>query len=161
MHEMANRTVEKTYVARVVGEFPEGEIVCCEPIETISHKLSINMVSPNGKECKTNFKKLSFNGRTSLVECRPETGRTHQIRGKFKSNTQFTFSFWVIPSLMIQFTAVKRRLVTSRVELLKIKKMLSNPFSKRQTDIVSKKQTWKPSTVLIVMSRSEIQRRTS
>ena len=34
----------------------------------------------DAKEATTLVRKLSFNGRTSLVECRPVHGRTHQIR---------------------------------------------------------------------------------
>ena len=33
-----------------------------------------------GKECWTEFERLSFNGRSSVVLCRPHTGRMHQIR---------------------------------------------------------------------------------
>ena len=36
--------------------------------------------SENGKEAKTIFKKVSFDGETSIVKCKPQTGRTHQIR---------------------------------------------------------------------------------
>ncbi|KAI8819128.1 pseudouridine synthase [Fimicolochytrium jonesii] len=75
-----DRTVEKTYLCRVRGVFPEEEITCSEPILTISPKLGINAVSPDGKECTTVFKRLSTNGLTSVVECKPLTGRTHQIR---------------------------------------------------------------------------------
>lgn len=34
----------------------------------------------DGKHCKTVFERLSYNGETSVVRCRPLTGRTHQIR---------------------------------------------------------------------------------
>lgn len=33
-----------------------------------------------GKACLTKFTRLHFNGRTSILRCEPETGRTHQIR---------------------------------------------------------------------------------
>ena len=33
-----------------------------------------------GKECHTEFQRMSFNGSTSVVLCRPFTGRMHQIR---------------------------------------------------------------------------------
>ncbi|KAK9680810.1 DRAP deaminase [Basidiobolus ranarum] len=77
---MQNREMYKEYVCQVIGEFPEGEITVDEKIETISHKLGINAVTPKGKECKTTFERIHFNGKTSLVRCKPETGRTHQIR---------------------------------------------------------------------------------
>jgi RluA family pseudouridine synthase len=78
--EMSDRMIQKTYLARCKGDFPEDVIECNEPIATASHKAGINLVRADGKECKTTFKKISFNGRTSLVECVPKTGRTHQIR---------------------------------------------------------------------------------
>ncbi|KAJ3187732.1 RNA pseudouridylate synthase domain containing protein 2 [Gaertneriomyces sp. JEL0708] len=80
MHEFKSRTISKTYLCRVRGEFPEGEIVVDKPILTVSFKLGVNVVSDDGKECRTVFKRLNYNGRTSVVECKPLTGRTHQIR---------------------------------------------------------------------------------
>ncbi|KAJ3169091.1 RNA pseudouridylate synthase domain containing protein 2 [Geranomyces variabilis] len=78
--EFAERTADKTYLCRVRGEFPATQVVCKEPILTVSHKLGINVVSPEGKECSTVFDRLSYNGRTSVVQCKPYSGRTHQIR---------------------------------------------------------------------------------
>ncbi|CDH49293.1 pseudouridine synthase [Lichtheimia corymbifera JMRC:FSU:9682] len=78
--QMVQGKIQKEYVCRVVGEFPEGEITCDAPIKTISYKLSLNYVHQGGKECKTVFERLSYNGKTSVVRCRPKTGRTHQIR---------------------------------------------------------------------------------
>ncbi|KAJ0008945.1 hypothetical protein NQD34_016360 [Periophthalmus magnuspinnatus] len=70
----------KEYVCRVEGEFPEGEITCEEPILVVSFKIGLCRVDPKGKECRTVFERLSFNGKTSVVRCLPLTGRTHQIR---------------------------------------------------------------------------------
>ena len=36
--------------------------------------------SKQGKKSLTKFRNLHFNGSTSLIECQPITGRTHQIR---------------------------------------------------------------------------------
>lgn len=36
------RVVHKEYVARVIGEFPEGDVVCDQPIMQISPKLGLN-----------------------------------------------------------------------------------------------------------------------
>ncbi|KAK9728918.1 DRAP deaminase [Basidiobolus ranarum] len=76
---MRERLVQKEYVCRVLGEFP-SEIVCNEKLLTVSHRLGLNVVSPDGKESTTIFKRLSFDGETSIVQCKPITGRTHQIR---------------------------------------------------------------------------------
>ncbi|XP_008938897.1 PREDICTED: RNA pseudouridylate synthase domain-containing protein 2, partial [Merops nubicus] len=72
--------LEKEYVCRVVGEFPEHEVVCEEPILVVSYKVGVCRVDPKGKPCKTIFQRLSYNGRSSVVKCLPRTGRTHQIR---------------------------------------------------------------------------------
>ena len=74
------RLVEKEYVCRVDGEFPSNSIVCEEPIEVMSFKIGVCRVSPQGKDCKTEFKLLSYNGKSSVVRCKPHTGRMHQIR---------------------------------------------------------------------------------
>uniref|UniRef100_A0A3B4AYX4 Pseudouridylate synthase RPUSD2 n=1 Tax=Periophthalmus magnuspinnatus TaxID=409849 RepID=A0A3B4AYX4_9GOBI len=75
-----DRQLLKEYVCRVEGEFPEGEITCEEPILVVSFKIGLCRVDPKGKECRTVFERLSFNGKTSVVRCLPLTGRTHQIR---------------------------------------------------------------------------------
>lgn len=102
--QIRERSVKKEYVTRVVGEFPEGEIVCEKPILQISPKLGLNRVRANGKEAKTVFKRLAYyppkdstqgtnekqqdgDGMAwkklrgySIVRCFPITGRTHQLR---------------------------------------------------------------------------------
>lgn len=76
----------KEYVARVKGEFPEGDVVCEQPILQISPKLGLNRVRANGKTARTVFKRLAFVPASetrqaySIVRCRPLTGRTHQLR---------------------------------------------------------------------------------
>ncbi|KAH9439331.1 hypothetical protein MCOR02_002892 [Pyricularia oryzae] len=98
------RTVRKEYLARVIGRFPDGEVICNEPILQISPKLGLNRVRANGRHARTVFKRLAYyppaegqgneakpgeaaNGRPwrnkqgySIVRCLPVTGRTHQIR---------------------------------------------------------------------------------
>ncbi|KAK0318298.1 DRAP deaminase [Friedmanniomyces endolithicus] len=100
--QLMSRTVRKEYVARVRGEFPEGDVVCEQPILQISPKLGLNRVRANGKQAKTVFRRLAYyppspttttttNGTNdntlaepkqgySIVRCRPLTGRTHQLR---------------------------------------------------------------------------------
>jgi len=78
--QIRNRQVLKEYVCRVEGEFPEGVTECTQPVEVVSYKIGVCKVSPSGKECRTEFERLNYNGRTSVVLCRPFTGRMHQIR---------------------------------------------------------------------------------
>ncbi|XP_072936467.1 pseudouridylate synthase RPUSD2-like isoform X2 [Epargyreus clarus] len=81
-HQIRNRQVQKEYVCRVDGAFPDDEIECQEPIEVVSYKIGVCKVSPKGKDCSTVFKRLGYNERsnTSVVLCKPKTGRMHQIR---------------------------------------------------------------------------------
>ena len=54
------RTVKKEYVARVIGEFPEGNIICEQPVMQISPKLGLNRARASGKEARTVFKRLAY-----------------------------------------------------------------------------------------------------
>lgn len=54
------RTVRKEYLARVTGKFPDGEVVCDQPILAISPKLGLNRVRANGKSARTVFKRLAY-----------------------------------------------------------------------------------------------------
>ncbi|CAG8436998.1 10492_t:CDS:2 [Ambispora gerdemannii] len=78
--QMRDKTIKKEYICRVVGKFPDGEIICDKPIRIVSQKLGLNMVHPDGKSCTTVFERVSYNRKTSVVRCKPLTGRTHQIR---------------------------------------------------------------------------------
>ncbi|KAG5517893.1 hypothetical protein PMAC_000348 [Pneumocystis sp. 'macacae'] len=78
--KMYDRRILKEYICKVHGLFPEGEIVCTEPLLTISPKLGLNRVHPNGKSSKSIFKRLNYDGKNSIVHCQPLTGRTHQLR---------------------------------------------------------------------------------
>ncbi|BGP36133.1 hypothetical protein JCM10449v2_000031 [Rhodotorula kratochvilovae] len=74
--------VSKEYVARAIGRFPDGEVVCEEPLLTIDRQIGVNVVHPEGRDSKTIFTRMSYDERsnTSVVHCRPITGRSHQIR---------------------------------------------------------------------------------
>ncbi|MFN7662983.1 MAG: RluA family pseudouridine synthase [Alphaproteobacteria bacterium] len=82
--QFSDRTLSRTYLAFVVGQImPEGTID--QNIGRSSHnrqKMAVRRVG--GKEAITHYKVLEYYGEhaviASLVECRLETGRTHQIR---------------------------------------------------------------------------------
>ncbi|KAI0019274.1 pseudouridine synthase [Xylariomycetidae sp. FL0641] len=58
--QISQRSVRKEYIARVIGDFPDGEVVCNEPMLAISPMLGLNRVRANGKTARTVFKKLSY-----------------------------------------------------------------------------------------------------
>lgn len=71
---------KKEYVCKVEGVFPEGEIVCEKPLGNLVVSMGIQCIRDDGKNALTRFKRLWTDGKTSVVQCFPETGRTHQIR---------------------------------------------------------------------------------
>ena len=58
--QIKDRSVKKEYVARVIGEFPEGEVICEQPVMQISPKLGLNRARASGKEAQTVFKRLAY-----------------------------------------------------------------------------------------------------
>lgn len=107
--KLKDRSVQKEYVTRVRGKFPDGVIFCDQPIMSVSPKLGLNRARASGKEAKTKFRRMAYyapeaqkaeetnsndpNAPTpltpppadesegySIVHCLPLTGRTHQLR---------------------------------------------------------------------------------
>lgn len=58
--QIQQRSVAKEYVARVVGEFPAGDVVCEQAILQISPKLGLNRARASGKEARTIFRRLAY-----------------------------------------------------------------------------------------------------
>ncbi|HMS50369.1 MAG TPA: RluA family pseudouridine synthase [Candidatus Saccharibacteria bacterium] len=78
--QFADRKIKKLYIAAIAGtlEAPEGMIDI--PIERNPKKPSTFRAGPNGKSAQTHFKTVDVQEKCSLVELRPITGRTHQLR---------------------------------------------------------------------------------
>ncbi|MCL7035767.1 hypothetical protein MKW94_003161 [Papaver nudicaule] len=77
------REVQKEYIARVIGVFPEKQqIVSANVDHDAREQRSTAEVDTNsmGKAACTKFTRVSTNGTHSIVLCEPVTGRTHQIR---------------------------------------------------------------------------------
>jgi len=78
--QFANRKVKKTYIAIVDGHLKENEALIDLPIERNPKKPQTFRVGINGKSAQTNYKVLKHNDKYTLVELKPTTGRTHQLR---------------------------------------------------------------------------------
>jgi len=46
-----------------------GQVECNEAIDVLSHKLGVHRVGPGGKESRTVFERMSYNGKMSIVKC--------------------------------------------------------------------------------------------
>jgi len=58
--QLTKRTVKKVYCARVIGEFPEEDVICSQPVLQVSPKLGLNRIRASGKQAKTVFKRLAY-----------------------------------------------------------------------------------------------------
>ncbi len=81
------RTTKRSYVALVWGDFPEETGTIEGYIgRNIRDRMQMDVFTDEnmGKHAITHYKVLERFGYVTLVECRLETGRTHQIRVHFK-----------------------------------------------------------------------------
>ena len=80
--QLAERTVRRVYVALVQGDPPASGAIDV-PVGRDPKSRTRMAVTHRGKEARTTYRVLERFGRAALVECRLETGRTHQIRVHF------------------------------------------------------------------------------
>ncbi len=78
--QFAQRKVKKTYVAVVQGKLDHAEAVIDMPIERNPKHPQTFRVGSHGKPATTAYETLQHAHGLSLVELRPTTGRTHQLR---------------------------------------------------------------------------------
>lgn len=91
--QIKDRTVKKEYVARVKGEFPQGEVTCEQPILQISPKLGLNRVRANGKEARTIFRRLAYYPPTR-VEASDDESLSEDVKteGKRRRNVRMSWN---------------------------------------------------------------------
>jgi len=78
--QFADRTVKKHYTAVVDGVPKLEKAIIDVPIARNPSAPSTFRVDPKGKPALTSYEVMSSNGKQTLVELRPKTGRTHQLR---------------------------------------------------------------------------------
>ncbi|HUS26527.1 MAG TPA: RluA family pseudouridine synthase [Nevskiaceae bacterium] len=78
--QFALRKVKKTYVAVVQGQPDPAEAIIDMPIERNPKAPATFRVGQNGKPAITHYRMLQAGEHYSLIELKPETGRTHQLR---------------------------------------------------------------------------------
>ncbi|MCP2033157.1 23S rRNA pseudouridine1911/1915/1917 synthase [Planomicrobium sp. HSC-17F08] len=82
--QLVKKTVTRKYVALVHGHIPHDKGTIEAPIGRDSKDRQKMAVIDKGKHAVTHFRVLERFGNFTLVECRLETGRTHQIRVHMK-----------------------------------------------------------------------------
>lgn len=78
--QFSDRKVKKTYLAILDGIPKQREAILRLPIERNPKMPSMFRVGANGKPAETHCKVLWADKKYSLVELKPLTGRTHQLR---------------------------------------------------------------------------------
>ncbi len=77
--QLSTRTMRRVYLAVVHGDPPASGRVDA-PIGRDARVRTRMAVSRRGREARTSFRVLERYGHAALIECRLDTGRTHQIR---------------------------------------------------------------------------------
>jgi len=83
VRQLAERRIRRVYWAVVHGDPPAGGVIDA-PVGRDARVRTRMAVTRRGKDAVTRYRVLERYGRAALVECRLETGRTHQIRVHFQ-----------------------------------------------------------------------------
>lgn len=78
--QMEEKSAERRYAAVVAREVEKERFVINAPMARHKHNRLLMTVDPNGKHAVTHIKRVARLDQGTLVACRLETGRTHQIR---------------------------------------------------------------------------------
>ena len=81
--QLAERSMRRVYLAVVQGDPPASGIIDAPVGRDVRARVRM-AVTHRGKPARTSYRVLERFGHAALVECRLETGRTHQIRVHFQ-----------------------------------------------------------------------------
>ncbi len=84
VNQLVEKSVTRVYTALVHGHIPHDNGTIDAPIGRDKRERQSMAIVDDGKHAVTHFKVLERYGEFTLVECRLETGRTHQIRVHMK-----------------------------------------------------------------------------
>jgi 23S rRNA pseudouridine1911/1915/1917 synthase len=83
VEQLASRTVRRTYLAIVQGDPPASGVIDA-PVGRDPRARTRMAVTHRGKDSRTTYRVVERFGSAALLECRLDTGRTHQIRVHFQ-----------------------------------------------------------------------------
>ncbi len=78
--QFSQRRVKKSYTAIISRHFDSPAFIIDMPLERNPKQPQTFLVGPNGKPAQTEVQTLQVTETHSLVELKPHTGRTHQLR---------------------------------------------------------------------------------
>jgi 23S rRNA pseudouridine1911/1915/1917 synthase len=83
VRQLAERTMRRVYLALVQGDPPASGVIDAPVGRDVRARVRM-AVTHHGKPARTAYRVLERFGHAALVECRLDTGRTHQIRVHFQ-----------------------------------------------------------------------------
>ena len=83
VRQLADRSMRRVYLAVVQGDPPASGVIDA-PVGRDVRARTRMAVTQRGKPARTSYRVVERFGQAALVECRLETGRTHQIRVHFQ-----------------------------------------------------------------------------
>ncbi len=83
VRQLESRSMRRVYLAVVQGDPPTSGVIDA-PVGRDTRARTRMAVTRRGKEAVTRYRVLERYGHAALVECRLESGRTHQIRVHFQ-----------------------------------------------------------------------------